>query len=138
MKVAIPSMDDKGLNSEVCDHFGHSQFYTIIEIDKELPPAGKICKNLFEDEECKVSVVKNDRAEGHACEMPVNLISNTGAKYLLTSGIGGSPFMMFQQIGIRLYAGALGTVREALRDFLCGMLTEMKVASCGGSCGHHH
>ena len=138
MKVAIPSIDEKGLESEVCDHFGHSEFFTIIEIEKELPPAGKICKNLFEDNECKVSVVKNNETEGHACETPVNLISGQGVNYLLTSGIGGSPFTMFQQIGIKLYTGALGTVREALRDFLCGMLTEMKVASCGGGCGHHH
>lgn len=138
MKVAIPSMDEKGLDSEVCEHFGHSEFYTIIEINKNLPPHGKIMKNLFNDEECNIKIVKNDRSDGHACEMPVNLIADQKVDYLLTSGIGGSPFMLFQQIGIRLYTGALGTVREALRDFLCGMLQEMKAASCGGSCGHHH
>jgi len=138
LKVAIPSMDDKGLDSEVCEHFGHSEYYTIIEIDKQLPPPGEIKKNLFKDEECKIQIVKNDRTEGHACEMPVNLIADQKVDYLLTSGIGGSPFMLFQQIGIKLYTGALGTVREALRDFLCGMLQQMAQASCGGACGHHN
>ena len=140
MKVAIPSMDNKGLDSEVCEHFGHSEYYTIIEIDKVLPPSGIIKKNLYKDEECKIKVVKNDRTEGHACEMPVDLIASQNVDYLITSGIGASPFILFQQKGIKLYAGALGTVREALRDFLCGMLSEMSEASCGShaSCGHHH
>ncbi len=142
MKIAIPSIDEKGLDSEVCEHFGHSEYYTIIEINKELPRTGEIKKNLFDDEECRVKVIKNDNTEGHACEMPVNLIANENIDFLLTSGIGPSPFMLFQQKGIKLYTGALGTVREALRDFLCGMLTQMKDASCGhggqGSCGHHH
>lgn len=138
MKVAIPSMDNKGLDSEVCEHFGHSEYYTVIDIEKYLPPSGTIKKNLFEDEECKVKVVKNDRTEGHACEMPVDLIASQSVDYLITSGIGASPFMLFQQKGIKLFTGALGTVREALRDFLCGMLSEMTTASCGGSCGHQH
>ncbi|MHA1379936.1 MAG: NifB/NifX family molybdenum-iron cluster-binding protein [Candidatus Helarchaeota archaeon] len=138
MKVVIPSMDDKGLDSEVCEHFGNSEYYTIIEINKELPPPRKIMKNLFKDEECSIKIVKNDRTEGHACEMPVNLIVEQNVDYLLTSGIGGTPFGLFQQVGIKLYTGALGTVREALRDFLCGMLMQMRTASCIGNCGHHH
>lgn len=135
MKIAIPSIDEKGLDSEVCEHFGQSNYYTIIEIEKELPPVGKIKKNLYEDEECRVKVIRNRINEGHVCEMPVSLIVNQKVNYLLTSGIGESSYQLLREKGIKLYTGALGTVREALRDFLCGMLSEMKMASCSGGCG---
>ncbi|MHA1783627.1 MAG: NifB/NifX family molybdenum-iron cluster-binding protein [Candidatus Helarchaeota archaeon] len=138
MIVAIPAMDEKGLDSEICEHFGHSNYYYIIEVKKELPPAGEVKKNLCSDEEIKIKLIKNERTEQHTCSYPVNLIACENADYLITSGIGGAPFGLFKQRGIKLYAGAFGTVREALRDFLCGMLQPMEMASCGGSgCGHH-
>ncbi|MFX1452219.1 MAG: NifB/NifX family molybdenum-iron cluster-binding protein [Promethearchaeota archaeon] len=138
MRVAIPSMDEKGLDSEVCEHFGHSEYYTIIEIEKKLPPSGTIKKNLYDDEECKINIIKNDELEGHLCDNPINLILDQKVEFLITSNIGPTPFARFQYKGIKIYTGAFGTVREALRDFLCGMLSEMSTASCGGSCGHHN
>ena len=140
--VAIPAMDDTGLDSEICEHFGHSDYFYILKVDKELPPEGEVKKNLCTDEEVELKIIKNERTSGHACSYPVNLIADENPDYLITSGIGGSPFGLFQQKGIRIFAGAFGTIREALRDFLCGMLQPMKAASCGGhsggGCGHSH
>ena len=139
MIVAIPVMSDMGLDSEICEHFGHSNYYAIIKVDKELPAQGEVKKNLWEkDDDLEVKIVSNENTGEHTCDQPVNLIAQHNPDYLITSGMGGGPFNMLKQRGIRIYAGAFGTVRESLRDFLCGMLEEMKMASCGGGCGHHH
>ena len=143
MIVAIPAMDDRGLDSEICEHFGHSDYYYILKVDKELPRDGEVKKNTCDDQEIELKIIKNERTAGHTCDYPVNLIADQNPDYLITSGIGGAPFGLFQQKNIKIYAGAFGTIREALRDFLCGMLQPMKMASCGGhsaggcsGCGH--
>lgn len=142
MIVAIPSVDDKGLDSELDEHFGHSPYFTIIDVDKQPPMDGRIKKNLFIDEECKVSSLSNHNEGECVCDAPIDKILQQKVQYLLVSGIGGGPFTWFTSRGIDIYAGAVGTIREVLRDFLCGMLTKLQQASCGhthgpgGHCSH--
>ena len=144
MIVGIPTLDGKGLDSEVSEHFGHAPYFTVIEINKEKPRDGEVKKNLYTDDECKVTVVLNQDDGPHTCAAPVNKLMAHNINILLVSGIGGGPFNMFKNNGVELYAGAIGTVREALRDLLCGMLSRMGQSSCGthqgadDGCGHHH
>lgn len=136
MIVAIPSIDDKGLDSEISEHFGHAPYFVIIEIDKQPPREGQVKKSLFEDDECRIKVVSNHDEGPHTCDAPVERILKENVNYLLVSGIGGGPFAWFQSRGINIYAGAFGSIREVLRDFLCGMLTRLQQASCGHDHGH--
>ena len=131
MIIAIPTLDDRGLDAEISEHFGHAPYFTIIKIDKEKPKDGEVKKNSFNDEECKVIVVSNHEEGGHTCAGPVNKLLQHQVQYLLVSGIGGGAFNLLQSQGIQLYAGGLGTVREAVRDFLCGLLNRLGQSSCG-------
>lgn len=122
-------MDD-GLNSEISGHFGQAEFFAIVEInelqgnkvvrDEEIP---SLVKN--------VSVIRN--LIEHACGSLVDLLMANKIDVLLVEGIGGRPFELFRQNGVRVYAGAFGTLREIIRDYLNGMLQELESASCG----HH-
>ncbi|MHA1312380.1 MAG: NifB/NifX family molybdenum-iron cluster-binding protein [Candidatus Helarchaeota archaeon] len=141
MIVAVPSLDEKGLDAEISEHFGHAPYFIVIDIEKEKPRNGEVKKNPFTDEECKVKIVSNHEEGPHTCASPVNKLLQHNVKYLLVSGIGGGAFNMLRSQGIELYSGGLGTVREALRDFLCGMLMPLGQSSCGhshvgGSCQH--
>ena len=35
MRIATPSVDDRGLESEVSMHFGHAQYYTFVDVEDE-------------------------------------------------------------------------------------------------------
>jgi len=88
--------------------------------------------NDIEKLNLELSVVENF-AE-HACASLVDLLMNSNIDILLVEGIGGRPFELFKQNGVRIYTGAFGTVRKILRYFLNRMLQELQTASCGD---HH-
>lgn len=80
----------------------------------------------------ELSVIENF-AE-HACASLVDLLMSSNIDILLVEGIGGRPFEIFKQNGVKIYTGAFDTIREILRDFLNGMLQELETANCGD---HH-
>ena len=136
MRVGIPILNDNGLEPEISGHFGQAPFFIIVDLkDKEE-------KKVVRDEDIdsvvnNFSVVRNLRE--HACASVVQLLMSNNIDALIVEGIGGRPFMLFQQNGVRLYTGAFGNLKEVLRDFLNGMLNELQTSSCGShDPGHHH
>ena len=130
MRVGIPIVKDNGLESDISGHFGHAAFFIVVELKDK----GE--KRVIRDDDIEslvenFSVIRNLR--DHACASVVELLMSSKVNALIVEGIGGRPFMLFQQNGVRLYAGAVGSIKEALRDFLNGMLQELQ----GGSCGDH-
>ncbi|OYT25316.1 MAG: hypothetical protein B6U95_09650 [Thermofilum sp. ex4484_82] len=47
MKIAIPSVDDKGLDSFVEQHFGRAKYYTIIELKGKEIEKIEVIENPF-------------------------------------------------------------------------------------------
>ena len=60
---------------------------------------------------------------GHC--VPVNLLAENGVQVLLVNGIGMRPLMGFQQAGINVYGGAVGTVEFVVNEFLQGNLSSV-------------
>ncbi|HUY01290.1 MAG TPA: NifB/NifX family molybdenum-iron cluster-binding protein [Candidatus Deferrimicrobium sp.] len=132
MRIAVPIVKDDGLNSEMSGHFGQAEFFLIINL-KEKPEGMKIVREEnIDDLVLGVSTVKN--LTEHACASLVDLLMSHNVDVLLVEGIGGRPFEMFKQNGVKVYTGAFGTLKEVLRDYLNGMLQELETASCG----HHN
>jgi len=132
LRIAVPIVKDDGLNSEMSGHFGQAEFFLIINL-KEKPEGMKIVREEnIDDLVLGVSTVKN--LTEHACASLVDLLMSHNVDVLLVEGIGGRPFEMFKQNGVKVYTGAFGTLKEVLRDYLNGMLQELETASCG----HHN
>jgi predicted Fe-Mo cluster-binding NifX family protein len=128
LRIAVPIVKDDGLDSEMSGHFGHAEFFLIINL-KEKPKDMKIIREEnIDDLVLGVSAVKN--LTEHACGSLVDLLMSQNVDALLVEGIGGRPFEMFKQNGVKVYAGAFGTLKEVLRDYLNGMLQELETASC--------
>lgn len=53
-----------------------------------------------------------------------DLIAEAGAAIVLCSALGPRAISMFEQLGMEVYVGAHGTVRDAIQAFQAGMLTE--------------
>ncbi len=135
MRVSIPIMVDNGLNSEISAHFGQSAFFLIIDLD-----SNKVNKRIYREEdidELVLSISAERNLAEHACASLADLLTGLNVEILLVEGIGGRPFQLLKENGVKIFAGAYGSIREILRDFLNGMLQELESASCNHH-QHHH
>ncbi len=114
MKIAIPT---KG--TLVDDHFGHCEFYTIIEINKDNKiiheeiynaPAGCGCKSGIADK-----------------------LRQKGVTVMLAGNMGQGAVNKILTAGIQVYRGCSGDVRKLTEAFL-----EEKISDSGETCNHHH
>jgi predicted Fe-Mo cluster-binding NifX family protein len=91
-------MGYKGLDETVSEHFGRSPTFTIVDLETN---GVKVLPNTSE----------HMGGSGH----PPQIISDAGVDVMLCSGLGPSAIKMFEQLGIEVYVGAHGNVREAIQ-----------------------
>ncbi|MBS3778039.1 MAG: NifB/NifX family molybdenum-iron cluster-binding protein [Candidatus Thermoplasmatota archaeon] len=124
MKVGIPSNGKKGLEEQVGQHFGRVTHYTLVNLDTD-----------------KVTVIQNTSHHMGGTMQPPELLKKEGVDVMLCSGLGRRAINLFEQMGIDVYIGASGLVRDAIGAFKEGSL---KQATIGDGCqehtfgGHHH
>ncbi len=107
MRVAIPSINDGGLDSEVSDHFGRSPYYTFVDI---------------EDGEIKnVEVLPVPFEEHGPGDLP-NFVKEHGGEVVIAYGMGHRAVDFFQQLGIDVVTGAGGRIRDVIDAFIHNML----------------
>jgi len=107
MKIAIPSEDDSGLDSEVARHFGRAEYYTIIDLED-----GKIKD---------VRVVKTPFREHNPGDIPV-FLKEEGVEAVLAYGMGWRAQELFNSLGIKVVTGANGRIRDIVEAFARGSL----------------
>jgi predicted Fe-Mo cluster-binding NifX family protein len=121
--IAIPSMSDSGLESDVCAHFGSCEYFTIVDVqDKAI--AG-------------IRAISNGSPDGeHNCAAPSIILKSHNVETVLVSGIGGRPLMSLTEKEIKVFAGAVGKVSDAVQDYNNGLLRELSTnGTC--NCSHH-
>jgi predicted Fe-Mo cluster-binding NifX family protein len=118
MKIAIPSMDDRGLQARVADHFGQASFFTIVDTDTD-----------------EVTVQANSGHHQGGQQTPASAIAEKGARVVLCSGLGQRAVRFFSEAGIEVFMGAEGTVQETMDTHRQGKLP---AASEAAACPGHH
>jgi predicted Fe-Mo cluster-binding NifX family protein len=124
LRLAIPSNQPGGLYSDVADHFGHCDLYTLVDV------AG--------GEVTGVSLLENVPHQQGGCMAPVNHLAGNKVNALIAGGMGMRPLMGFSQVGIKVYhRGEYASVSRAVEAFLAGDLAMFSPEStCGGTqCG---
>lgn len=107
MKIAVPSIDDEGLDSEVGHHFGRVPFYTIV---------------LVQDDEIKeVEVIKNPFSEHQPGQIP-NFLKQKGVEIIIAYGMGWRARERFRSLGVSVITGASGRVGDVINSFLRGSI----------------
>jgi predicted Fe-Mo cluster-binding NifX family protein len=122
-KIAIPSMSMEGMESDVCAHFGSCEYFTIIDVD------GEAIKSVE-------AVSNGSPGAEHNCAAPAIVLKAHGVNLVLVSGIGGRPLMSLNEQMIKVFAGAVGTVSDAMGDYHAGLLQEL-VGQGTCNCSHH-
>lgn len=121
MKLAIPSETDEKLDAMRSGHFGHTPYFTIVEID---------------DGEIKsVESIKNVDHDTAGCGGVIDFVISLGVDGIMTVGMGRPPLMRFSDAGIIVYSERENAiVGGALRKFMNG---NVDVMSIDDACNHH-
>ena len=107
MKIAFPTIGNKGMDEEIGEHFGRAPTYTIVDLEKE-----------------EVKIIPNTSEHMGGIGYPPELLAREGVDVLICSGIGRKALSMFQGYKIKVYIAGRKRVREALQDFMDGLLKE--------------
>jgi predicted Fe-Mo cluster-binding NifX family protein len=122
-RIAVPSMQEGGLEGKRAGHFGHCDTFTLVDVKD-----GAIEK---------VTTIANQTHVQGGCMVPVNLLASNQVNALIVGGIGMRPLMGFRQVGIDVYHDdQRQDIRPVVEDLIAGklaMIAENQV--CGGGGG---
>ncbi len=120
MRLAIPSETADGLQSMRSGHFGHAQYFTIIDV---------------EDGQIKsVESVKNADHDAVGCGGVIEFALGQNIDAMLTVGMGMPPLMRFTEAGVKVYSEReTPIVGDAAAKFLAG---ECQLMSMEDACAH--
>jgi predicted Fe-Mo cluster-binding NifX family protein len=117
MKICIPTMGNKGLEDSVGEHFGRVPTYTIIDLDTN-----------------HIKVIPNISHHMGGQGYPPEILSKEGVNVMVCRGLGRRAISMFEEIGIDVYIGASGTVKDAVQAYKNGQLQR---AGVNDACERH-
>jgi predicted Fe-Mo cluster-binding NifX family protein len=119
-RIAVPSMEQGGLDGQRSGHFGHCDVFTLIDVE------GGEVKN--------VTTVNNQSHVQGGCMVPVDLLAAHKVNALIVGGIGMRPLMGFRQAGIDVYYDETRPgIRPVVEDLIAGKLPRISDNQvCGG------
>ena len=117
MKICIPTIGENGLDNAVGEHFGRVPTYTIVDIDTNV-----------------VKVIPNTSEHMGGEGQPPEIMAREGVNVMVCRGLGRRAITMFEELGIDVYIGASGTVKDAVNAF---KQNKLQKASIDDACGQH-
>ena len=126
MKVGVVLEDEKGLESNVCPHFGHSQFFLLADID----PENKKITDM--------RIVPNTTMHGGGGCKSVDEILKYGITHVIAGGMGMGAQMKFADAGVKIF-GYDGIVKEGIAELMknaLGGIEPCKEHGHEGECHH--
>lgn len=111
MRVAVPSADDKGLDSKVFPHFGRAPYYTLVDVE--------------DGEATLVEVLRNPNPEPghqHGRRELFEALKEKGVELVLAYSIGPRAVENLEALGMRAVPGARGKVGDVVKAFAEGRL----------------
>ena len=118
MNICIPVDEDKGLQSQVCAHFGSAPAFMIVDTDSG---------------SCR-AIPNNNQHHGHGMCMPLQSLQGEHIDGMVVGGIGMGALNKLNAANIRVYLSEHATVGETVAAFKAGTL---KLMQPGMACAHH-
>lgn len=119
MKVAISSTGTD-LSAKIDPRFGRCAYFVIVDTD---------------DMSVKAFANEGMGLSGGAGVQAASFIASQGASAVLTGNCGPKATQGLSAAGIKIYAGLLGTVGDAVEKFKSGSLREVSGATVGEKAG---
>jgi len=103
MRIAVPAVDDRGLESEVSGHFGRARYFVFVDV---------------EDNEIKGAEVVEVPFEEHGPGDLPRFVKEHGGEVVLAYGMGQRAISFFNELGIEVVTGAYGRIRDVVEAFI--------------------
>ncbi len=117
MKIGIPTLGEKGFEEELSPHFGRAPTFTIYNT---------------ESDEIEVMDNKSEHMGGRG--KPPEQLDKYDIDVLITTNLGRKAVAMFDKLGIEVYCGASGMVKDALEMWES---EQLEPASRKNACSGH-
>jgi len=118
MRLCIPTLDTKGLDSAMCDHFGSAPYFT-----------------LYDTESKQISTAINGHSKHtHGSCMPVDMLKTHQADTVLCKGMGARAINMLTAAGIKPFLVDAATVSEAIEKFNA---KNVRILNVRNACQNH-
>ena len=118
MKICIPTLNNKGLQSPISPHFGRAPTYTI-----------------YDTESKGVEIIPNTHNHKEGTCHPADLFTDKKITIMLCKGIGLGALTKLNTQNITVYTGATGEVKDALDAY---HLNKLPKATADKTCQSHH
>lgn len=118
MKLGIPVINEKGLNSTLSEHFGRTPFYLFVDIVNGQIDTYDLVRNPFEQ---------------HGPGQIPSWVQSKGVDTMIVSGIGTRAIGFFTSLGITVVKATGETAKECIDDYLSG-----KTDDSDPACNHYH
>lgn len=116
MKLCFPVNEEKGLESEVYNHFGSAPMFVV-----------------YDSETKKIRIVENNnKHHAHGMCMPVQALGGETVDAVILGGIGAGARGKLNAMGIRVLKAEGKTIKDNVALFEEGKLSEITTG-----CGHH-
>ena len=117
MKICIPTMGEGGMEEAICQHFGRAPTFTMVDLDSG-----------------EIKVLKNVSEHMGGKGLPTETIFAEGVQVMIVGGLGPKAVSLFNQAGVEVFVGAVGTVKDAVDDWQAKTLTR---ADLDNACKDH-
>jgi predicted Fe-Mo cluster-binding NifX family protein len=118
MKICIPTINNKGPFSEVCDHFGSAPYFTIYDCEAD----------TYE------TLNNSDCEHEHGTCHPMDNLKDTGIDCVVCKGLGRRALEKLNSRGIKVFRIERSAVKEVIEDFSDSKPEEM---SADSACRNH-
>ena len=122
MKICIPVTEDLGLQSPLCNHFGSTPLFILVDTDSESLRT--------------ISNQNQDHAHG-ACQ-PLLAFANENVDGVVVGGIGMGALSKLQAANIEVFISSHPTVEKTITALKAGTLQKASPAIACGYHGHGH
>jgi predicted Fe-Mo cluster-binding NifX family protein len=120
MNLCIPVNEDRGLESQVCAHFGSAPAFMIVDTE------GGSCR----------AILNANQHHGHGMCMPLASLQGERIDGMVVGGIGMGALMKLNAANVRVYLSRHATVAETVDAFKAGTLEPMRPNMACASHGH--
>lgn len=117
MRIVITS-SGKTMDSQVDPRFGRAAFFIVVDAETGESEAHDNVQNL-------------NAVQGAGIQAARQVVE-LGAQAVLTGHVGPKAFTALHAAGVKVYAGAAGSVRQAVETYKAGQLAETNEATVEG------
>jgi len=117
MKIAIPVLNDQGVESKTADHFGRSPYFTIINTETN-----------------QVKTIPNNSEHTGGTGKPPELLKKQDVDTIVCSNLGPKAIQLCEKKDIEVYVGAKENVKKTIEAWKQNKLNQ---ATNQNACENH-